>query len=198
MRDEKGRILKGSKLSEETKAKVLIALKKSWLTRSARHGMMGTKFYNSWRSMTTRCRGTAGPDSKRKYRDKGITVCERWLKFKNFYEDMFPSYIEGTTIDRINNDLGYFKENCRWADIYQQAENRHTTVWIDFEGDRLTLKQWAIKKGFNLNGFKIRYHRYYSKGLITLNELFYPVKKHNKRDPETGKWLKKSESARHV
>jgi hypothetical protein len=167
------------------------SLKKSWLKREARHGMMGTKFYNSWRSMTTRCRGTAGPESKRKYRDKGIRVCERWLKFKNFYEDMFPSYVEGLTIDRIKNDLGYFKENCRWADVFQQAENRGTTVWIEYDGKRLTLKQWAKERNMGLNSFRLRYHRFYAKGLITIDELFNPSgeRQRRNRDQETGKWM---------
>lgn len=162
--------------SPQEKVKRVAALTEAWKTRADRHGMMGTKFHNTWRSMTTRCRGTCGKDSKKKYLDKGITVCERWLKFKNFYEDMYPSYVEGLTIDRIENSKGYYKENCRWATPLEQNYNTSKTIFIEYQGKRMHLLDWASHFGISLNGLKIRYHRKYKKGLITADQLFHPLK----------------------
>ncbi len=83
---------KGRTETSEQKSYRIKRFKDAWPTRSDYHGMYYTKFYNSWRSMVTRCRGTAGEASKRKYLNRGIKVCEKWQKFQGFYEDMFADY----------------------------------------------------------------------------------------------------------
>lgn len=163
---------KGHKPTAEVKAKIKDGLKRSWKERSDYHGMYGTKFYNSWRSMTTRCRGTAGPESKQKYYDKGIKVCDQWQKFSGFYQDMYDSYIEGLTIDRIDNNKGYYKENCRWATTTEQAYNKSQTVKIEFNGEMLTMKDAAELIGISTKTLRNHYYRRFKKGLISLQELF--------------------------
>lgn len=89
---------------------------------TTRHGMAGTRVYRIWKAMSTRCNN---PNSLR-YKDyggRGIKVCDRWRDFSKFYEDMGEPP-PGHSIDRINNDLGYSKENCRWASTAQQNSNR--------------------------------------------------------------------------
>lgn len=64
------------------------------------------------------------PRRRKYYLDRGITVCERWLSsFENFLADM-GERPPGLTIDRKDNDLGYFKDNCRWATWAEQRRNQ--------------------------------------------------------------------------
>jgi hypothetical protein len=86
------------------------------------HGMTGTSAYGVWKHIIQRCNNQNSKDYK-DYGGRGITVCIRWLKFENFLEDMGERSPE-LSIDRKNNDLGYFKENCRWATIEMQRRNQ--------------------------------------------------------------------------
>lgn len=78
--------------------------------------------YHSWQAMLGRCRYLER-ESTPKYIDRGITVCDRWLDFKNFLLDM-GERPEGTSIDRIDNDKGYEPGNCKWSTSIEQARNR--------------------------------------------------------------------------
>jgi hypothetical protein len=78
------------------------------------------------------------------YGGRGIRVCESWLVFENFYADMGEAP-EGTTLDRINNDDGYSKENCRWATSNVQHRNKRTNQYISFQGETMTISDWAEK-----------------------------------------------------
>lgn len=96
-------------------------------------GANPTTEYRTWRAVMERCLNAQGKDYQR-YGAKGITVCEEWKDFATFLRDMGPKPSPQHTIDRINNDLGYFKENCRWATAKEQADNRRATMVIEYEG----------------------------------------------------------------
>lgn len=111
------------------------------------HGLTGQRPYRIWRHILNRCEN---PKTKHydRYGGRGITVCERWQRFENFLADMGLPF-EGATIDRINNDDGYYKENCRWATMKEQISNTKRNIWIAYNGERKTLRQWAEVTGVN-------------------------------------------------
>lgn len=110
-----------------------------------RHGKSNSRVYHAWQHMVDRC--TKESDKNyRHYGGRGITVCERWMKFENFLEDMGEPSL-GLSIDRVNNNEGYRPENCRWATRKEQQNNRRANVVYEFKGERLTLVQWARRLG---------------------------------------------------
>lgn len=85
-----------------------------------------TGIYNTWDAMKQRCTNENNT-SWANYGGRGIFVCEKWLSFDGFCEDMLKSYSEGLEIDRIDVNKGYFKENCRWVNKSLQAFNKRIT-----------------------------------------------------------------------
>ena len=85
------------------------------------HGMSKMPVYEVWQAMIQRC---TNPRNARynDYGGRGITVCDHWLKFENFYEDMGEP--NGLTLDRIDNNGNYEKSNCRWTTYEVQNNNR--------------------------------------------------------------------------
>lgn len=84
------------------------------------------------------------------YAGRGIKVCDRWLRsYDSFLEDMGRKPHPSLSIDRINNDGNYEPSNCRWATREQQLNNKRNNVFIEFQGNRLTLAQWGRKTGIS-------------------------------------------------
>ena len=92
------------------------------------------------------------------YGGRGIKVCERWLDFANFFSDM-GERPEGTSIDRIDNDLGYFKENCKWSTQLEQNHNKSSNVLLTHNGKTQDITQWALEIGVNRQTLFSRYYQ---------------------------------------
>lgn len=115
------------------------------LTPPRTHGMYNSPEYLSWRSMKTRCSNSKSPDFQY-YGGRGIKVCKRWMKFENFFKDMGRRPI-GTTLDRKNGEGGYCKSNCRWADVFEQSNNKRSNRLLTFNGSTQTVAQWSREVG---------------------------------------------------
>lgn len=113
-----------------------------------KHGLYLSRTYSSWRSMLKRCYNPKHK-SYSHYGAKGITVSSDWRSsFQSFLADMGEAPSSKHTIDRLNNELGYFKDNCRWATPIDQATNRKTSKYLEYQGVVLTYAQWCRKLGF--------------------------------------------------
>lgn len=114
------------------------------------HGMSRTPTYKTWQSMHQRC---SNPESDQfpSYGGRGISVCEEWASFEQFFADMGPRP-KGTTIDRKDANGIYEPGNCRWASPREQANNRRSSVRIDFLGQHLTVSQLATAFGISVPG----------------------------------------------
>jgi hypothetical protein len=107
------------------------------------HGKSETRVYGIWLHMRGRC---LVPTNHRYplYGGRGITICERWMTFQNFYEDMGDPP-PGMSLDRIDNSRGYSPDNCRWATQRQQVHNSRSTKLTDADVAAIRLDTRPLK-----------------------------------------------------
>jgi len=139
------------------------------LTRESNrtHGMSDTRPYRIWQSMKTRCTNSKQPNYER-YGARGISYTPDWETFQRFWADMSDGYADDLTLDRIDNNKPYTKDNCRWVTPAQQNRNSRSAVMIAYNGERLCLTDWAQK--LNIPRKRLYYLRY-KKGLTGPNLL---------------------------
>jgi hypothetical protein len=124
-----------------------------------KHGLYGTRFYMIWAHMKERCQNPSNKNYKR-YGARGIRLCDEWQDFQGFKEDMFSSYQEGLSIERIDNDGDYSRENCRWATWKEQTNNTRRSRRITYQGNTKTLAQWAEAMKIKRSTLSQRYYVY--------------------------------------
>lgn len=124
------------------------------------HGMCGTPEYRTWQSMLNRCTNANEPSFK-DYGGRGISICEAWNSFEQFYADMGDKP-EGHSIERIDVNADYTPQNCVWATSKEQANNTRSNVNIEYNGVTKTLAQWADE--FSVPYWKL-HQRIYRDGL---------------------------------
>lgn len=126
------------------------------------HGMTGTHQYNSWRAMKRRCLSPKD-DKYQDYGGRGIKIHERWLEsFENFWEDMGPTYQDGLTLERKDNNGNYELSNCHWASRKEQSRNRRANHVVDSPLGRMCISELAEKSGVNYDVLKGRIKRGWS------------------------------------
>jgi len=82
------------------------------------------------------------------YGGRGISICNKWLEFDQFYHDMGDKP-HNMTLERADVDGNYSLENCKWATWIEQHNNRRNNHTIDFNGFTLTMQQWSERLGMN-------------------------------------------------
>lgn len=103
------------------------------------------RLYHIWANMKYRCSGKDKTHHK-EYSDRGIKVCAEWQEFMPFYKWAIKNgYRDDLTIDRIDFNGDYEPSNCRWADLKTQNNNTRWNKFLEYNGERLTVSQWAEK-----------------------------------------------------
>jgi len=128
--------------------------------RLTTHGRHRTRTYNIWAGMKTRCFNKNTTDYAY-YGGRGITVCDEWLKFDAFYDDM-GECPDGFTLEREDNDGDYTPDNCKWVSRATQNKNTRSTVFITHDGETLCLVDWAHKLGVKPRTLSARRNRGWS------------------------------------
>lgn len=124
-----------------------------------RHGMSKTNLYSSWNSMKNRCNIPKGHHAKYYY-EKNIKYCKEWEIFENFRDWAINNgYIDGYTIERIDNSKGYYPENCKWIPKNEQPKNRTTNHLVEIEGTTKPIYKWCEEYGIKWTTFYARWKK---------------------------------------
>lgn len=130
---------------------------------NTKHKLCYTRLYNTWSCMKSRC--TNAKDTRYKdYGGRGITICEEWLHdFQAFYDWAIANgYSDTLTIDRKDNDKGYYPDNCRWATKKEQNTNQRRNRWITYNGETKTITDWARTTNIDYRALSRRLQRGWS------------------------------------
>lgn len=111
-------------------------------------GRSRMKEYRRWAGLLNRCSNPAYVGYKN-YGGRGITVCDQWKRFENYYADMGDPPSASHSLHRINNDGPYSPENCKWADSKEQANCTTRSVYLTLNGITKTATLWAEEVGIN-------------------------------------------------
>ena len=131
----------------------------------------GNPLYQRWWNMRDRCKNPSY-HSYHRYGGRGISICPEWMDFETFLRDTgLPP--EGCSLDRIDNDKGYYPENVKWSTSKEQCRNRHSNRLIETRpGHLIPLPQLAEEFGIDCDALRMRLNR----GWPVLHALLHPVR----------------------
>jgi hypothetical protein len=137
------KIVKGTKLRNGT-TKSCGCKRKDGNHRT--HGMNRTKEHAAWIGIVQRTTNTKSL-AWNNYGGRGIDIDPSWLKFEQFFEDMGFAPSPAHSVERIENDGEYRKENCRWGTSEEQSRNKRSNHKITYNGKTMILTDWALSVG---------------------------------------------------
>jgi hypothetical protein len=138
------------------------------------HGLSKTPTYVSWKNMKTRCTNTNTPKFYN-YGGRGVSYDPKWETFEGFYQDMGDRPSLNHSLDRVDPNGHYTKNNCRWATVGEQNLNKRDNVRHSFGGESKTLVEWAESLGVPAK----RLYNRYANGWDIERVLTTPIKKIN-------------------
>jgi len=119
------------------------------------HGMSRTTIYKTWRCMIDRC-SQPSVNGYKDYGGRGITVCEHWNSFENFFADMGDRPFKGAQIDRNDTNGNYEPSNCKWSTAEQNANNRRNSIILTAHGKSMGITQWARELNLHVTSIRSR------------------------------------------
>lgn len=127
------------------------------LTKNHRHKESHTHLHDTWLRMKYRVSNR----NDERYGGRGITMCDDWFNSYESFRDWAKrnGYDENLTIERVDVNGNYEPNNCTWIPFAEQANNRTTTIWVEWGGRKQNITQWAKELDFNRTTLYDRYHR---------------------------------------
>lgn len=119
------------------------------------HRMTNTRIWRIWMGLRARGRDT----TDKNYGGRGIIVCPEWSEFDKFYEDMSPGYSDDLTIERIDVNGAYCKDNCRWATNMEQQANKRNNRVVVYQGESMHLAELVRRSGVSRMMLSMRLNR---------------------------------------
>ncbi len=126
------------------------------LKKRRTHGKSSVAEYAVWLGMMRRCYNQSSPDF-RHYGGRGISVDISWHNFVKFYSDMGQRPFKAATLERIDNNGAYCKENCKWATRREQSNNIRRNVRLTFNGKCMTVAEWAFELKLPISTLQYRH-----------------------------------------
>lgn len=120
------------------------------LKRNTKHGKSYTSIYATWATMVDRCT-KPGFKYYKDYGGRGISVCERWMNFEDFYADMGERPSSAYSLERIDNDGNYEPQNVKWATDMEQGANKRNNVFVWVKGERKHVAEAVRLTGIDAN-----------------------------------------------
>lgn len=147
-------------------------------TSNLKHGFYNHPLYGVWDGMMRRCYKPATANY-RNYGGRGIAVCDDWHSPEKFVTwGIASGYTKGLSLDRYpDNNGNYEPGNCRWATMKQQLRNKRSNVFLEWDGQRRTVSEWAEVTGLRFHVIRSRMHR----GWSTEDVLTRPLQLHQLR-----------------
>lgn len=134
---------------------------RNYVCRKPYHGGTGTSLFSKWKNMRMRCL-CASSTRYKDYGGRGITVCDEWKNnFETFRDWSFNNgYNDNLTIERIDVNGNYEPSNCKWIPLKEQANNTRKTRYIEHNGEKLKLKEFAEKYNLKYGSMRDLYYRH--------------------------------------